>query len=79
MDSEDKLTDKPISVIFLNSEPDELVVLKWLGWLVVMVLFVLMLIWFGKYFYNPVCDVPDHYIEGLTIRRKPLGVVVIRK
>jgi len=47
---------QPIGVILLQDEPVGHVAVKWLGWLIVMILFVIILIWFAKYFEKPYCD-----------------------
>ena len=47
---------QPVGVILLQDEPTGHVAVKWLGWIIVMMLFVIILVWFAKYFEKPYCD-----------------------
>ena len=53
MDKQDPIQS---GLVLLQDEADELILIKWLAWLVVMVLFVMILIWFTGYFETEVCD-----------------------
>jgi ATP-dependent Zn protease len=59
---------EPVAIILLNEEPVEHVMLKWVSWLCVMVLFVMMMLWFVRYFESPECEFPQSYMEGFGLK-----------
>ena len=53
----------PVGVILMKDEPDEYVVIKFIGWLIVMVLFVMVLLIFSDYF-------NDKSIDGFILKQE---------
>jgi hypothetical protein len=45
-----------IGLVLLEDEPFDETINKWLAWVTVMIIFVIIIIWFSKYFETHYCD-----------------------
>ena len=50
------MADKPKGVIIFAGEPDKTIFAKWVAFVIVMCLIILIFIWFGFYFDRFECD-----------------------
>ena len=50
------IMEQPKGLIIIAEEHTNHVVVKYVGWLAIMVIFVLFLLWFSKFFAHPECN-----------------------
>ena len=58
-----------VGVVLLKDEDPYDVAGKWLAWLTIMILFVVILVWFTRYFEPKECDFSSMYDRGRHINR----------
>lgn len=60
---------EPRRILLVQDEPNKNVLVKWIGWIITMTLFIVILLWFMKYFEKPYCDLS--YIQPIRPRAPP--------
>ena len=62
--------NEPVGIILLQEEPEMHILIKWLAWIIVMVVFVLILISVSKYFASPTCHLHIERDEPVNYESK---------
>jgi hypothetical protein len=57
----------PIGLIYLNEEPEELIIKKWIAWIIVMALFIIIVLVTIGYFDTTVCPIDSKYLHNTTL------------
>jgi hypothetical protein len=57
-------------ILLLHDEEPDKVAVKYVAWLAVMILFVFVIIWFGKVLHRPGCDISLDQHEHSQKRRR---------
>lgn len=70
MSSNEVSLSRPIGVVVMKDEPTELILIKFLGWIIVMTLFVILLISVSDYFKNPSNNNCYRNLDGFLLKQE---------